>query len=1565
MINKQAQLKKLTIIVSVLLIMGLVFVLADVNFTPVYPTNNITTNESFVNITTNFSTDFLEQINYTIRDTTYIIQDNSTLIRLNFNNNSLIPCGTGVENDTCVADLSIYNNSGQVYGGSNITFITGKSGKALKQYGNLSYVGFSADSELSFINTSSFTISAWINISSDLTNPVVDYSWGIVQKEGTAKGYRFEIRNDRKLYLKNPNGWGGTASSGTITNNTYNHVVMVYNNQTVTFYINGVPAGGGTRTDWRSDTSSTLNIGKGSAYFNGSIDEVMIVNRSLTADEVSKLYNTQIYKYNSTNFGISINETGLNYSSSLLNYSNPTRVNNYKFCVSNYTIICESEKSITQTILKKSLNINFSTSVGTIRDDMYGVTTGSSSQVSSYLMNNSGMIDANADGTLDTNVNSTWHRQAFLEGGYKVSAEFVHLSSYVDAIYNRDFEEVNNNSIIKAELNQSYYIVNGWRIASYRNQEGYIQATTDAKSGNYAIAINTTTAGGTGSNLYLRPLDAEHLKFREGTEYNVTYWIKGVGTGAELYVIYNGVIVNSTTFNPTSDWKSYSLTFTPSSLQTSSLWRLDVIVNNGVNLTIDNFSITQNGTEMNDYWLNIEDTSFLDDKHELYLWGRNNGIKFVDTINFQLYDIANLSAYCTANVLDTDISDCYPSNPDLMGKIIRDYINLTTDNGEYLDVVEYIIGNDVGMAYHLDQLDANDPTKTIYFNAVFNATASNIRNAYPNAKVGGLSLEGCIARANLQSYYMGNFSNISNINYGSSYSCHQYLTPSNGSSIYTLMETGMTNIINNCTASGYDCSNIYFNEGEIGHGTVGDFIKNMTTREGEYEMHFNQFFTSILNNHPSNFSFFKWWWADRYNYSQTGYYSEYPRYWHAVSEPAHGLDYRPPYWSNYYLSRVCQTGGKSYRINLDECIYATACNKNNQYGLLLENVCDKSYNISNLNLSLTNGTVTYPYTEIINLKTNEVYTVNSGVIDFGSDAVMDSYQNGGTNNIFYLTSGVSPTITNIQPANLTINTTSPINFSANLTDDVGLTNATLNIMNTSDNSLITNFVEYVSGEVSVIFSALIDLADGIYKWWISLWDDEGKETISGNYTLTVDTISPIISFESPTPSSSSIVISPNQTIVANVSDANNVSSWIDFDRSLVGYWAMDYYNSTVVFDNSSYNNNASFNGNLTSSNISSGIRGDGILFSGNKGYLNIPNSQPLKFVNTSEMTISAWIYVSSNWTGTPSDGGMSIVIKQGSSKGYRFNVRYDRYLMLKNLNGYSGTSSTTRIANNTFVHVLLTYNNMNTTFYINGAYAGTGVRTDWRTDDTTAIQIGNLGDNYFNGSIDEVMIFNRSLSRTEINALYNSQSNKFNASFNNLLDGQHDYTVYAIDQAGNFNLSSQNFEVDTTPPIITITNPTTADENANPVNLIASTNEVSTCAYSLDSQANISMGTNTGFLVPITLSNGVHTIKVFCNDSLINQNTTGASISFNVYLGGGVTGGGGDTTTPIVNVTNTTIINNTTVIGNESEKFDGKIDLGDIKIGEFTIGTWALIGIIVGILFLILLAFIIDAIRKK
>lgn len=137
------------------------------------------------------------------------------------------------------------------------------------------------------------------------------------------------------------------------------------------------------------------------------------------------------------------------------------------------------------------------------------------------------------------------------------------------------------------------------------------------------------------------------------------------------------------------------------------------------------------------------------------------------------------------------------------------------------------------------------------------------------------------------------------------------------------------------------------------------------------------------------------------------------------------------------------------------------------------------------------------------------------------------------------------------------------------------------------------------------------------------------------------------------------------------------------------------------------------------------------------------------------------------------------------------------------------------------------------------------------------------------------------------------------------VEGSNTWTIWANDTYGNVNSSSVTFSHDTTAPIITITNPTEGEtEYSSSVVLSVTTDETSTCSYSINEESNISLGTGTSFSQTLTLIDGIHTFRIFCNDSVGNQNLTGAFVSFNIYsLGGAVdTGGGGGGTWDVSNI---------------------------------------------------------------
>lgn len=86
---------------------------------------------------------------------------------------------------------------------------------------------------------------------------------------------------------------GINSANSAISTGTWNHVVAVRSSSVVTLYVNGVvtgtPANLGTITS-NTDTAYIGDVGDGSRIFNGSIDDLFIMDRALSSTEVSKLY---------------------------------------------------------------------------------------------------------------------------------------------------------------------------------------------------------------------------------------------------------------------------------------------------------------------------------------------------------------------------------------------------------------------------------------------------------------------------------------------------------------------------------------------------------------------------------------------------------------------------------------------------------------------------------------------------------------------------------------------------------------------------------------------------------------------------------------------------------------------------------------------------------------------------------------------------------------------------------------------------------------------------------------------------------------------------------------------------------------------------------------------------------------------------------------------------------------------------------------------------------------------------------------------------------------------------
>ncbi len=323
----------------------------------------------------------------------------------------------------------------------------------------------------------------------------------------------------------------------------------------------------------------------------------------------------------------------------------------------------------------------------------------------------------------------------------------------------------------------------------------------------------------------------------------------------------------------------------------------------------------------------------------------------------------------------------------------------------------------------------------------------------------------------------------------------------------------------------------------------------------------------------------------------------------------------------------------------------------------------------------------------------------------------------------------------------------------------------------------------------------------------------GYETNSTSYNLTIEgnvfnevimvsegDFTPQIIWEDPTPSDGETIpenFAMLNTTINYPSNSGNTSAWFDWNKSLLGYWSFDYVNSTHVLDNSTYNNLASFGGSgFGTGSITTGVRGDSLEFDGNDDYLNISS---FDLSGTDEMTISFWLkYTTTDET--------IIEHSENFNDGNAFEIFLGEFAPAGGLE-FVDTDSTPSSGYNV-VYTSNTYNDgewhnfiitvdrgagsAQSTIYVDGV-SDTIQHGTYDTDINENFGNNNLymsgragGSSFLDGSLDEVLIFDRVLNDQEILALYNNSANRLYTNITNLGYGDYNYTAYAIDGDGNF-----------------------------------------------------------------------------------------------------------------------------------------------------------------------------------
>ncbi len=259
----------------------------------------------------------LEAFKFNWNGTNYSFYDSSLVLAMNFNNNSAIG-----ENSTKAADISKYGNNGTIVGATWST--DGKYNGALQFDGLNDYIN--AGNETNLNPTDEITLEMWIFPINSTASRL-----GIIGGINASFRHRGEIRYEtatkRLLFFVGSDSSYLYSNTNSIQEGKWNHIAAVAKSGNyIKWYINGkLDTQTLTNVAIMTNYSADLYIGRVSNYyFNGSIDEVRILNRSLSDDEIRMQYQSEFQKINSTDYRLYENVSISNTTISQMGYlSNP------------------------------------------------------------------------------------------------------------------------------------------------------------------------------------------------------------------------------------------------------------------------------------------------------------------------------------------------------------------------------------------------------------------------------------------------------------------------------------------------------------------------------------------------------------------------------------------------------------------------------------------------------------------------------------------------------------------------------------------------------------------------------------------------------------------------------------------------------------------------------------------------------------------------------------------------------------------------------------------------------------------------------------------------------------------------------------------------------------------------------------------------------------------------------------------------------------------------------------------------------------------------------------------
>lgn len=211
---------------------------------------------------------------------------------------------------------------------------------------------------------------------------------------------------------------------------------------------------------------------------------------------------------------------------------------------------------------------------------------------------------------------------------------------------------------------------------------------------------------------------------------------------------------------------------------------------------------------------------------------------------------------------------------------------------------------------------------------------------------------------------------------------------------------------------------------------------------------------------------------------------------------------------------------------------------------------------------------------------------------------------------------------------------------------------------------------------------------------------------------------------------------------------------LSLDDGLVGHWRLDETTETGAIDSSRRQNNGAYRNGATQStsvptltffNLKSGS------FDGTDDFIQFSDNADHR---PSVVTVSMWAKASRA-------GSYDVLIDSGNQGNFEVFWNANRFIPAVNISGVgliADTATSSTYGSGTWHHVVMTYDGVYLTLYVDGVievHRATPGSIAY-TGGNKALYVGSYigSSNYYYGLIDDIRIYNRALSHTEIESLY-------------------------------------------------------------------------------------------------------------------------------------------------------------------------------------------------------------------